>query len=139
MFAIQDLQTDDNKKKTFETFWNNFAFFRTFNLSQLSEISKEFKVVSFKTGTNIIQQGDPVEWMGVILLGTMVGKRGEQVFEILNPGEIIGHMGICEFPNNNRYKFSITATTNGYIAILTLQDIKAISYIRPNIVLYLVI
>jgi len=76
-----------------------------------------------------------MEWLGIVLLGNMLVKCREQVFETLRPGDIIGHMGIAGLYNNDEYKFTITATTNGHIAVITAEEIKALFRTKPSIVI----
>ncbi len=131
---LRDTQSKENKKKAFEVLWSGFPLFRNFTLTQLGEISEQFKILPFAAGTELVQKGEPVEWLGIILSGTAAAKSKDGTFEILTAGDMIGAMGTCGLHGNEEHKFGITGTANGFVAVITIMELKAVMRTKSTIV-----
>jgi len=134
MYALQDTQTKENKKKAFEILWSGFPVYRHFTLAQLYEICEHFKIVSFNPGMEIVHKDEEIEWFGIILSGNIAAKSKEITFEIIQPGDMIGAMGICGYQNNLQHKFTLIGQKDGFLAVITINELQILAKANPSLV-----
>jgi hypothetical protein len=83
----------------------------------------------------IIEKGESAEWLGIIADGSIATQRGEKEIGKLSVGEMIGFIEASGLNKEAPFEYDMIALTYGYIALITLTDLKLFKKKRPSFVL----
>ncbi len=131
------LKTDiasEGAQAAFETMWHNSPLLQEFRRQQVQELADSFKVISFDSGVPLTKHDEPIEWFGIIAEGKAVVRRDDVVLGRLETGDVIGYMELSGVDKVGKHEFDINALTRGYIAVITLTDLKVLRAKRPALV-----
>jgi len=129
----------EGAKALFESVWQVTPLMQILPKSHFAELSTIFKVVSFSPGTVIIEKGENAEWLGIITDGSITIQRGEDQVGKLSVGEMIGFTEVSGLEKEVIFEYDMIALTYGYIAFVTLTDLKLFKKKRPTLVLFHII
>jgi signal-transduction protein with cAMP-binding, CBS, and nucleotidyltransferase domain len=94
-------------------------------------VSQCLKILSFQMNENLTNEGEPVDYFGIICHGTASVEFQDQSVKKLSVGDTIGQCFTAEFTTTqNKHLYTIKTMTSGLIAVLPLGEIK--SEIRKN-------
>ena len=89
------------------------------------------KILSFQMNENLTNEGETVDYFGIICHGTASVEFQDQSVKKLSVGDTIGQCFTAEFTTEqSKHLYTIKTMTSGLIAVLPLGEIK--SEIRKN-------
>jgi len=132
-----DLITAEGSQSLFENLWIHSSLFQSFPKSQILELAEFFKILSFEPGTYLIRKDEPIEWFGIICEGSAVllGETNNALgkFEL---GDMISYAEISGIEKSGKHINDILGLSRGFIAIISLTDLKVMKTRKPSIVFF---
>ena len=111
-------------KRIFDILYEETAIFRGFALSEVEAMSGVFKFLSFKKGDEIVKKDDWVDFLGIIVHGSAFITFEYANLKELRIGSFIGQMNAADFSTREKHLATITAKTDGIIAIIAMGELK---------------
>jgi CRP-like cAMP-binding protein len=166
---MNKLASELDAKRCFDAFKilrEDTNLFTTWSEKDLTKLSEYAKVFSFHKNDTIIDKGESVDYLGIILNGNLLTFKGdvggntvvnellsplrsptktinseapvtdrpsEKPIAILTAGDLVGYMGVMGLPGTRMHQFTIKARDDGFIAIVRLDDFKAIDKNDPHL------
>lgn len=126
----------EGAKALFESVWQVAPLMQTMSRAHFAELSLIFKVLSFTPGTVIIERGETAEWLGIVADGSAAAQRSDKEIGKLSVGAMIGFVEASDLEKGAPFEYDVIALSYGYMAIITLTDLKIYKNKRPTLVLF---